>query len=129
MLGFYKYTRKDIVNEIKKSPKTQDGYYVCKKFQIMNSEIAHLDGNKGIYYYPREIFADKLCFDEKEIEMYLATSSNENFDYKKMQKRDSELLEIIDNLIAYDIFESIPGVEYNLGELIDTFIYIYNIKN
>ena len=61
--------------------------------------------------------------------MYLTTYPNENFNYKKMQQRDTRLMEIIDKLIVYDINEKIPDVEYNLGELIDTFIYIYNIKN
>jgi hypothetical protein len=129
MLAYYKYSRKDIVEEIRKSPKTDDGYYICKKFQIMNSEVIHPEGNKGSYYYPREIFADKLCFNEEEIDMYLTTYPNENFNYKKMQQRDTRLMEIIDKLIVYDINEKIPDVEYNLGELIDTFIYIYNIKN
>ena len=66
MLGCYKKTREDIVSIIKKSPKTQDGYYICKKFIDLNKKIGeHKDAG---YIYNRDKYANKICFNEAEIE-------------------------------------------------------------
>ena len=58
MKGYYKYSRSDIVNKIKKCPKTKDGYYVCKKFMQWNKMIGEkLEKN---FLFSREYFKNKI---------------------------------------------------------------------
>ena len=130
MIGYFKFKRESIVNNIKKSPKTQDGYYFYKKFPEQNSKPGKLDGfNDKKYCYPRTLFKNKMCFDDKEIEMYLTEINNEDFDVDKMLKRDEQILETITDFLDYNLFDKIPNYDFNLCELIDTCIYIFNIKN
>ena len=131
MIGYFKFKREDIVNKIKKSPKTQDGYYFYKKFPEQNSKEGKIDGfNDKKYRYPRTLFKNKMCFDDKEIEIYLTEINNEeDFDVDKMLKRDEQILETIMDFLDYDLFDKIPNYDFNLCELIDTCIYIFNIKN
>jgi len=129
MIGYYKYPRKDIVKLIKSSPKTYDGLYYMKDFPSYNGKASNLIGERDTkYFYSREYFKDKVCFDDNEIDLYIATSEKK-IDVNKMMKRDEKIKETINELSEYNLYDKIPGADYNLAELIDTTIYIFNIKN
>ena len=129
MLGYYKYPRNDIVEMIKNSPKTKDGYYYIRSFPYLNNTKGKLDGEKDSnYYYPREFFSNKMVFNDYEIESYLSKKKT-NLNVDRMQSIDQRIKDTINEFIDYGLDENIPGYEFNLNELIDTTIYFYNIKN
>ena len=128
MLGYYKYSREDIAKKIKESPKTNDGYYYFKDFPKLNSQKSGPDGFNDIkYYYSRDIFSNKLVFNDFEIKCYLS-KKEEIFDVERMLMLDNKLLETIDEFLIYELNEDIPNFEFNLNELIDTTIYLFNVK-
>lgn len=123
MLGCYKKNREDIVKIIKKSPKTNDGYYVCKKFIDLNNQLGeHKDEG---YIYNRSYYENKICFDEEDIKSYLEKKSNK-FDADKMKARDNFLYETIAMDLDLNLNDEIPDTQFTLGELIDcTIFYFY----
>lgn len=128
MIGYYKNSRNKIVKIIKKSPKTNDGYYFVRDFPNLNGEQGKLDHGRDIdYFYHRNLFKDKFVFSDADIEAYLA-KKNINFDFEKMQKLDEKLVNVIDDYLQYDLNDDIKGELYNLNELIDTTIFIFNNK-
>ena len=129
MIGYYKYPRKYIVDIIKSSPKTYDGFYYVKDFPLINEKRSKLDGERDTkYFYSREYFKDKLCFDDNEIELYVTTTKKE-YDMDKMRRRDEKIKSVVNDLLDNELYEKIVNQDYNLAELIDTTIYIFNIKN
>lgn len=127
MIGYYKNKRKNIVKIIRSSPQTIDGYYFVKDFPGLNNEQGKIDNEKDVYFYHRNLFANKFIFDEKDIDAYLS-KKNINFDFERMQKLDNHLMDIISEYLDYNLFETIEGKLFNLGELIDTSIFIFNSK-
>lgn len=127
MIGYYKKSREDIVKIIKKSPVTQDGYYVCKNFRYLNNSKGDILDKK--YKYSREYFENKICFNQADIEIYLETGPN-NYDIIRMKQLDDFLLNIINEDVEAhnDINEVIKGYQFTLNELIDTSIYLFNCK-
>ena len=129
MIGYYKYSRNEIAEIIKTSPKTNDGFYYVRKFPELNNQTGKLDNeNDSIYYYSRDLFMNKYVFNDFEIECYLS-EKKKNFNYDKMQLLDTKIKTTIEDFINYGLNEQIPDYEFNLNELIDTTIYFYNIKN
>lgn len=126
MLGCYKKSREDIVDIIKKSPKTKDGYYVCKKFIELNKKIGEYKDNG--YIYNREKYANKICFNETEIESYLE-KKKKDFDIDWMKERDDFIYKTIFKDLDLDINEKIPNEEFTLGELIDCTIFFFASKH
>ena len=45
-----------------------------------------------------------------------------------MQKLDEKLVNVIDDYLQYDLNDDIQGELYNLNELIDSTIFIFNNK-
>lgn len=127
MLGCFKKTRKEIVKIIQKSPITEDGYYVCKKFKELNNSIGEKLDKK--YKYSRDYFENKICFSQADIEIYLETNTVD-YDIEKMKQRDNYIYNIIkdDIKLVNNINENIPGYPFTLGELIDTSIFIFYCK-
>lgn len=127
MLGCFKKTRKEIVKIIQKSPITEDGYYVCKKFKELNSSIGEKLDKK--YKYSRDYFENKICFSQADIEIYLETNTID-YDIEKMKQRDNYIYNIIkdDIKLVDNLNENIPGYPFTLGELIDTSIFIFYCK-
>ena len=62
-------TRQELVEIVKKSPRTTDGYYFCPRFK----HLVMLDGpNKdGEYFYDRYLFKRKICFTDDDIKVFL----------------------------------------------------------
>ena len=125
MLGCYKKHREDIVKIIKKSPKTEDGYYICKNFINLNKALGE-NKDEG-YIYNRSYYENKICFDEEDIKSYLEKKSNK-FDVDKMKERDNFIYEIIVGDLDLDINDIIPNNKFTLGELIDCSIFYFYKK-
>lgn len=127
MLGYYKNTRKEIVETIKKSPITDDGYYFCKKFKILNELIGDKLDEK--YFFPREYFKNKICFTLDDIGAYLEKKKSK-YDIVEMKKLDDYIYSTLKNDIEnYEFNERIENNSFTLGELIDTAIFMYYNKN
>ena len=60
--------------------------------------------------------------------MLLESKKEEIFDVERMLMLDNKLLETIDEFLIYELNEDIPNFEFNLNELIDTTIYLFNVK-
>ncbi len=128
MNGYYKYSRNKLIELIKKSPKTCDGYYCCFKFPEYNLKKGDINGEYDKnYYYKRELFKNKICFNEYEINCYLAKNKI-GLDENKMQFIDDNLKNIIQDFNNIKLEDIIPNESYNLGELIDTSIFFFNSK-
>ena len=127
MLGCYKKTREDIVSIIKKSPQTADGYYICKKFIDINKQVGEYKDSG--YIYDRDKYANKICFNETEIESYLEKKKKNSFDIDWMKERDDFIYKTIFRDLDLDIGSKIPNEEFTLGELIDCTIFFFNNKH
>lgn len=128
MLGYYEYSRKNIVNMIKNSPRTEDGYYFMKDFPIINLKQSNDHGEKdNDFFYNRELFKNKIIFSEYEINSYIS-STDLNLDIERMQALDLKLKDVIQEFIMYELNDEIPNYEFNLNELIDTTIYLFDAK-
>ena len=126
MLGSFKKTREEIINIVKKSQMTNDGYYVCKSFRKINKALG--DNTDKKYKYSRDYFENKICFNQSDIELYLETNTKSG-DIDRMRQRDNYIYNIIkDDVELYDLDDYIDGGNFTLNELIDTAIYFYNCK-
>lgn len=125
MIGSYKYTREEIVDAIKESPTTEDGYYFCKNFRKLNRRLGTHSDKK--YIYNREFFKNKIIFDKKDIDAYLEQNPG-NFNIEKMEKKDIYIHNTIKDSLKYKLHKQIPNTQYTLAELIDAAIYYFNIK-
>ena len=83
MLGYYKKAREDIVKLIRNSPVTKDGYYYCKEFKDINLKTGDILDKK--YIYSRDMFTNKICFTNADVEAYLETDFN-SYDIYSMKK-------------------------------------------
>lgn len=126
MLGYYKKSREEIINIIKKSPITDDGYYFCKDFKDINEKIGEkLD--RG-YTFSRDQFRNKLCFTLDDINAYLEKKQSK-FDINEMQNLDEFLYELLrEDIEKYKINDYVEDKSFTLMELIDTSIYMYYNK-
>ena len=125
MIGSYKFTREEIVNKIRRCPKTKDGYYVCKKFiywNMSNGEKLEKD-----YLSPRDYFRIKICFDELDIKRY-TTKSNFDGNVNLMIRRDEFLHDVIIKDLKYPLRKKFPGKKFSLSDLIDSTIFYFNYK-
>jgi hypothetical protein len=125
MLGSYKYTREEIILKIKSCPITQDGFFICTNFNEWNN--AHGDKVEKGYFFNRQEFANKICFNIAEIEIY-TERENIGFDINNMHKRDQFLFEVIKQDINKNLNDIIQGQKFTLSELIDTTLYYYDVK-
>lgn len=119
-------SRKELVDLIKKSPRTKDGYYFFPRFKIlMQTEGKIRDSG---YYYDRYLFKDKICFDETDIKLFLSKKKIKvDFDLRKLV--DDKVNQILEGLEYLELHDKIPGNDYTLEELIDSCIYITYYKN
>lgn len=132
MLGYYKYSRKQIVKMIKKSPRTNDGYYYMPNFSFYNNKKGTINGeNDRIYNYKRDLFNNMICFNNDDIECYIAPkdeNNNYNYDIKKMNDINERLKNVIGEFKNLNLNDIIENKKYNLNELIDTSIFVFNNK-
>lgn len=128
MLGYYKYSRKQLVEMILKSPKTTDGFYYMHNFPALNLMRGKIDGERDSkFFFNREYFKNKLCFNQYDINCYLQTT-NSNYDIKRMQMIDDKVKDIINEFLELNLNDKIDKCDYTLNELIDTSIYLLSNK-
>lgn len=128
MIGYYRYPRDKILKIIKSSPKTSDGYYFVRDFPRINNENGKIDNSRdNKYFYNRILFKDKFVFSDDDIKAYMS-KDNINFDFERMQRLDKKLLDVIEEFVMYKLDDKIENQQYNLNELIDTTIFIFNTK-
>lgn len=126
MLGYYKKSREDIVKLIRESPVTKDGYYYCKEFKDINAQIGNILDKK--YIYSRDMFINKVCFTNADIEAYLETDFD-GYDIYSMKKKDDYLYEVIGKDIGvYGLEDTIDSYGNTFEDVIDTCIFIINNK-
>ena len=126
MIGCYKYSRDYIVKKIKASKKTKDGYYFVNFFRDMNSK----EGNDFYdrFYYNRSYFDNKIIFSDKDLNVYISSNKIEDFDINKMVDLDRKIFDVTKEFLTYDLYDKIPNYEFNLSDLIDATIFLYNHK-
>ena len=73
------------------------------------------------------LFKDKFVFSDDDIKAYMS-KDNINFDFERMQRLDKKLLDVIEEFVMYKLDDKIENQQYNLNELIDTTIFIFNTK-
>ena len=128
MLGYYKYSRENIAKMIMESEQTDDGHYIMKNFPAINNKKGTInDVIDSSYYYNRENFKNKICFNEKDIECYLSKDKGK-YDIDRMISLDEKIKNVTNGLLDFDLNDKIEDKEFTLSELIDTTIYIFNIK-
>ena len=125
MLGYYNRTREEIIKLIKKCPITEDGYYYCRKFPILNEEPGEKD-DKG-YTFKREFFKNKICFNTAELEIYLEKDPS-YFNIEKMKAKDDFIYNIIKPNLNKKLNRKIKKSHYTLGDLIDSAIFYFDYK-
>lgn len=125
MLGCYDKTREQIVKIIKKCQTTEDGYYFCKRFHIINQKPGE-EYDKG-YTFDRSYFKNKVCFNSAELEIYLEKGPS-YFNIDKMKARDDFLYDVIKPDLNNKLNKKIKGSQYTLGDLIDSAIFYFNYK-
>lgn len=126
MIGYYKYTRQFIVEKIKKSQLTKDGFFYCPDFPKWNAA----QGNyleRG-YTFSRDCFSKKICFNTADIENYLETTRS-YYNISESIAKDAYLFNILQEFGNMNIREFIDSYGNTLEDLIDTSIYIYNNSN
>lgn len=126
MIGYYKKSREEIIDIIKKSPITDDGYYFCKEFKDINEKIGEkLD--RG-YTFTRDQFKNKICFTLDDIGAYLEKKTSK-FDIEEMKKLDDYIYRLLrEDIEKYKINDYIENNSFTLMELIDTSIFMYYNK-
>lgn len=115
------FSRQELVEMIKKSPQTKDGYFYFPRFP----QILLLKGkikDTG-YFYDRSVFCDKICFNEKDIKSFLSKKSTK-MDFVLERLIDNRLKEILKGLETLHLNSYIDSKGFTLEELIDTTIYI-----
>lgn len=126
MIGYYKHTREWIVEKIKRSQMTKDGYFFCPDFIKWNGAI----GNKleTGYTYSRDCFDRKICFNQADIENYLERNRS-YYNIDESIKKDVYLYGILSELGNLSLYDQIDDYGNTLEDLIDTSIFIYNSKH
>ena len=90
-------SRKELVDLIKRSPRTKDGYYFFPRFRALI--LLEGDIRDTGYFYDRLMFKDKMCFDDDDIRMLTA---------KKKLSIDIDLIRMIDT----KIHSTLKGLEF-----------------
>ena len=125
MIRSNQLSRIELVDLIRKSPKTHDGYYFFPRFPTLLMSKGNIKDNG--YHYDRSIFKDKMAFTEEEIRVFLAKRSIK-FDFMLMRLVDSKLKEAIKGYEFLCLKDIVLNKEYSLEELIDTTIYLIKYK-
>lgn len=119
------FSRKELVDIIKKSPITNDGYHFCPRFKLIVLQTGSTKDNG--YYYDRTLFKDFCCFNDDIISMFLA-KKKKDLDIDLFNVIQTKLNEVIKGYEFLNIKDYIPKENYTLEELIDTTIYIFKYK-
>lgn len=118
-------SRSELVELIKRSPRTRDGYYYFPRFQ----SLLELPGTicDNVYYYDRSVFRNKICFDYIDLNAFLSTKKV-HLDFELRRFIDSKLKDTLQGLESLSLYDIVKGHNFTLEELIDTTIYLTKYK-
>lgn len=119
------FSRKELVELIRKSPKTHDGYFFFPRFK--NLVLSQGKIKDTGYFYDRCLFEEKMVFTEEEIRLFLAKRKIK-FDTQLMHYIDLKLKDTLFGMEFLELKDKIAGKDYTLEELIDTTIYLIKYK-
>lgn len=119
------FSRKELVDMIKKSPKTNDGYHFIPRFKLIVLQIGSIKDTG--YYYDRSFFKNFCCFNDDDISMFIS-KKKKDMDIELLNVIQTKLNEVIKGYEFLNIKDYIPKEQYTLEELIDTTIYITKYK-
>ena len=125
MISSNLFSRKELVDMIKKSQKTHDGYYYFPRFRNLVLQKGKIKDTG--YFYDRSIFEDKMVFTNEELEIFLA-KRKKKFDIQLMHFIDTKLKDALFGIEFMGLKDKIIDKDYTLEELIDTSIYIIKYK-
>lgn len=119
------FSREELVDMIKKSPRTKDGYFFFPRFRVLAFTPGKIKDTG--YYYDRSIFSDKICFHEEDFRTFLAKRSIK-MDFQLERFIDNKLKDALRGLEYLDLKDKVGSKGYTLEELIDTTIYLTKYK-
>lgn len=119
------FSRKELVEMIRNSPKTHDGYFYFPRFRNLVMQQGKTKDNS--YFFDRCIFQDKMCFSEDDIRAFLS-KRRIKFDIQLSLYIDSKLKEVLNGIEFLALKDNLCGKDYTLEELIDTTLYITKYK-
>lgn len=119
------FSRKELVELIKKSPQTKDGYYFFPRFKNLVMQQGK-EKDTG-FFYDRCLFKDKMCFHEDDLKVFLS-KKKVKYDMQLEHFIDSKLQEALKGIEFLSLKDKLLDKDYTLEELIDTTIYITKYK-
>ena len=119
------FSRKELIEMIKKSPRTNDGYYFFPRFRILITQEGKI--NDTAYYYDRSYFKNYICFNDDDLNFF-TTKKKSKMDIELFMFIQNKLNEVIKGFEFLSLKDIIPNEQYTLEELIDTTIYIIKYK-
>lgn len=118
-------SRKELKDLIEKAPKTKDGYYYFPRFYILLLAEGKIKDNG--FYYERDFFKNKICFDDLDIKMFMSKKKIK-VDIEAREFVDLKLKEAVKGVECLDLKDKLIGQEFTLEELIDTCIFVSKLK-
>lgn len=119
------FSRKELTEMIRKAPRTKDGYYFFPRFKVLI--LAQGIWKDNGYYYDRCFFKDQVCFNDEDIKLF-NTKKRIACDIDLKHTINTKLNDVLKGLEFLELYDTIPGTQYNLEELIDTTAYIIKYK-
>jgi len=119
------FSRNELVEMIRKAPKTRDGYFFFPRFTNLVLAPGKIKDNG--FFYDRSLFKEKMVFHEDDLKLFLSKRSIK-MDMQLEHFLDAKLKDALKGLEFLDVNDKICGKDYTLGELIDTTIYITKYK-
>jgi hypothetical protein len=119
------FSRKELIDLIKKSPRTHDGYYYFPRFTNLVMQQGKEQDNG--YFYDRCLFSRKMCFGDDDLKAFMSRKKIK-YDIQLSSFIDSKLEDTLKGIEFLHIKDKLIDKDYTLEELIDTTIYITKYK-
>ena len=119
------FSRKELIDLIKKSPKTHDGYHYFPRFKNLVMQQGKEQDNG--YFYDRCLFSRKMCFGDDDLKAFMSRKKIK-YDIQLSSFIDSKLEDTLKGIEFLHIKDKLIDKDYTLEELIDTTIYITKYK-
>lgn len=122
MIKGYRFSRKEIVDMIKKCEKTKKGIYWTPNISPYLSAEGLTEDKR--YYYKREAFSNKVYFTEEDIKYFLATKELDNYIFNLMRKIDQNFIENNYDTFNLRLKNKVVPYDFTVAELLNSFIGI-----
>lgn len=125
MIRACQYSRKELVDIVLKSPKTEDGHYFCPRFKALVLSPGEIKDSD--YYYDRDLFKRKMVFSISDVKLFLSPKEMD-YDLNLMSITDTKMEETLKGIEFLALSDIVPNTTYNLEELIDTCVFLMKEK-